>query len=348
MTAPTSSKKPQQRYFWLDNAGCLGILLVLPALIYILLLVGIPFILSIGYSFSDVTIADQSFDFVGLETYERVVDNPVFQTALENNFRFTIVSQVLVTTLSIILATALAQKFPGKWLFRFLILLPWVTPIAIGTIGWLYMLDTIYSPVDYVLREVGFLANVEDKGEFVRDLTDELQSVGLVEDDTALKLNCQQRGTREVCFFNMQWLAQANTSLGSIILVHVWRMLPLSTIIILAGLTSIPQDVKDAVAVDGVGFLREFFEVTLPLISPIVGIATLFGLIFTFTDVAVVAVLTKGGPSQSTQVLPYWAYLKGIEGTNLAEGAAIALFMFPVLLGVAVLVLTTLRRREVT
>lgn len=348
MSTSSDQQPARQSRYLLDNTNLLGALLILPAILYIVLMVGIPFVLSIAYSFSDVTIGDQSYDFVGLQTYRRVVDNPVFRTALSNNFRFTLISQALVTSLSIVLALILSQKFPGKWFFRFLILLPWVTPIAIGTIGWLYMLDTIYSPIDYVLREVGFLANVEDKGEFVRGLTDDLQSLGIVEDDTALKFNCEQRGEREICFFNMQWLARDNTALGSVILIHVWRMLPLSTIIILAGLTSIPQDVKDAVAVDGVGFLREFFEVTLPLISPIVGIATLFGLIFTFTDIIIVAILTKGGPAQHTQVLPYWAYLKGIEGTNLAEGAAIALFMFPVLLAVAVLVLRMLRRREVT
>ncbi|NJL93612.1 MAG: sugar ABC transporter permease [Anaerolineae bacterium] len=320
----------------------------MPAVLYIVLLVGVPFALSIAYSFSDVTIGDQSIDFVGLETYERVVDNPVFQTSLVNNFRFTLFSQVLVTTLSIILALALAQDFPGKWFFRFLILLPWVTPIALGTVGWLYMLDTIYSPFDYVLRELGFLANVEGKGGFVRGLTDSLQSLGLVESDTALKLNCQVRGEREVCFFNMQWLGQDQTALGSVIAVHVWRMLPLSTVIVLAGLTSIPKDIRDAVAVDGVGHLRAFFEVTLPLIAPITGIATLFGLIYTFTDVTVIAVLTKGNPANETQVLPYWAYLKGIQGTNLAEGAAIALFMFPFLLVIAVLVLRFISRREVT
>jgi multiple sugar transport system permease protein len=345
MQKPTS---PRYSYL-LDNEKILGIILVLPAALYIILLVGVPFALSIGYSFSDVTIGNQSIDFVGLDTYKTVVDNPVFQRALGNNFRFTIIAQFLVTSLSLILALALAQDFPGKWVFRFLILLPWVTPIAIGTIGWLYMLDTIYSPIDYVLREAGFLGTIEGKGEFADGLTSTLQDVGIVDedDDNALRFNCQLRGEREICFANMQWLGQAETALASVILVHVWRMLPLSTIIVLAGLTSIPQDIKDAVAVDGVGWLREFFEVTLPLIAPITGIATLFGLIYTFTDVTVVAVLTKGGPANHTQVLPYWAYLKGVQGTNLAEGAAIALFMFPVLLTVAVMVLSLIRRREI-
>lgn len=345
--APPVEEKASGRRYLLDNERFLGWLLLSPTVIYIILLVGVPFALSIAYSFSDVTIGDQSLDFVGLETYERVVNDPVFQTALENNIRFTLIAQTLVTVLSIILALVLAVEFPGKWFFRFLILLPWVTPIALGTVGWLYMLDSIYSPFDYVLREVGFLANVEDKGEPVRNLTNTLQDIGVVESDTALKLNCEVRGEREICFFNMQWLGQEDTALGSVIAVHVWRMLPLSTVIVLAGLTSISKDIKDAVLVDGVGKVREFFEVTLPLIAPITGIATLFGFIYTFTDVIVIAILTKGNPAQSTQVLPYWAFLKGISGTNLSEGAAIALFMFPFLLVVAVLVLTLIRRREV-
>ncbi|MCL4876330.1 MAG: sugar ABC transporter permease [Anaerolineae bacterium] len=342
-------QKPYKQTYLLDNEKFLGFSLLLPAVLYILLLVGVPFALSIVYSFSDVTIGDQSVDFAGFDTYKTVLENPVFQRALGNNFRFTIIAQVLVTSLSLILALVLAQDFPGKWIFRFLLLLPWVTPIAIGTIGWLYMLDTIYSPIDYVLREVGILGTIEGKGALVNGLTGTLQDIGIVDDDNdnALRVNCQIRGEREICFANMQWLGQEETALASVILVHVWRMLPLSTIIILAGLTSIPQDIKDAVSVDGVGRLREFFEVTLPLIGPITGIATLFGLIYTFTDVTVVAVLTKGGPANHTQVLPYWAYLKGVQGTNLAEGAAIALFMFPVLLAVAVLVLTLIRRREI-
>ncbi len=76
-------------------------------------------------------------------------------------------------------------------------------------------------------------------------------------------------------------------------------------------------------------------------------IAVLFGIIFTFTDMTVVYVLTRGGPVYYTQVLPVWAFFKGIEGGALAEGAAIALFLFPVLLAVAILMLRTVRRMEV-
>jgi multiple sugar transport system permease protein len=77
-------------------------------------------------------------------------------------------------------------------------------------------------------------------------------------------------------------------------------------------------------------------------------IAVLFGFIFTFTDMTVVYVLTRGGPVHSTQVLASWSFFKGIEGGDLAQGAAIALFLFPVLAGIAALMLRLARRAEVT
>ncbi len=73
----------------------------------------------------------------------------------------------------------------------------------------------------------------------------------------------------------------------------------------------------------------------------------LFGVVFTFTDMTVVYVLTQGGPLHSTQVLASWAFFKGIEAGDLAQGAAIALFLFPVMAGVAILMLRLARRTEV-
>ena len=80
------------------------------------------------------------------------------------------------------------------------------------------------------------------------------------------------------------------------------------------GLTSIPQDLLDQADVDGAGFWRTLFQIKLPLILPIMSIALLFSLIFTVGDMAIVYVLTRGGPVYYTQILPTWAYYKGIEG----------------------------------
>jgi multiple sugar transport system permease protein len=125
-------------------------------------------------------------------------------------------------------------------------------------------------------------------------------------------------------------------------------MLPLATVIILAGLSSIPQDIHDAAAVDGAGFWRHLFQVTLPLVLPVALVALLFGIVFTFTDLIVVFVLTRGGPYDTTQVLASWAYFTGIQGGDLAGGAAISLFLLPVLVAVAIVFLRSARRAELT
>jgi multiple sugar transport system permease protein len=145
---------------------------------------------------------------------------------------------------------------------------------------------------------------------------------------------------------NSLWLAYPDRARLSVLIVHVWRTLPLATVILLAGLTAIPQDVKDAANVDGAGFFRQVFAIRIPLLLPIMAVAVLYGIVFTFTDLIVVYILTRGGPFDSTQVLATWAYFKGIEGGSLGQGAAIAMFLFPVLVGVAALMLRIAKRAE--
>ena len=84
----------------------------------------------------------------------------------------------------------------------------------------------------------------------------------------------------------------------------------------------------------------------MPLLLPIMAVAVLYGIVFTFTDMTVVYILTRGGPTDKTQVLASWAFYKGVQGGDLAQGAAIALFLFPVLVGVAALMLRVARRTE--
>jgi multiple sugar transport system permease protein len=144
----------------------------------------------------------------------------------------------------------------------------------------------------------------------------------------------------------MLYLQKPDLAQLSVLMIHVWRTLPLATVILLAGLTSIPKDIQDAAEVDGASYWRQLAFIRLPLLLPIMLVAVLYGIVFTFTDMTIVWVLTKGGPIDSTQVLASWAYFKGVEGTDLAQGAAIALFLFPVLVVAAIVMLRTARRAE--
>jgi multiple sugar transport system permease protein len=118
-------------------------------------------------------------------------------------------------------------------------------------------------------------------------------------------------------------------------------------VILLAGLTAIPREIPEAAEVDGAGFWRVLFEITIPMMMPIISVAVLFGIIFTFTDIAVVYILTAGGPFDSTQVLPSLAFFTGILSGDIAAGAAISLFLVPLLVIIAYLMLRVAARAEV-
>src|SRR5919108_184065 len=106
----------------LDSERWLGPLFIGPAVLYIALLVGVPFFMALYYSVSDTTTGGGTFGFVGLRNFAGVIGTPKFQTGLKNTLIFALVSQAVILLLSNALALALQSDFRGKWLLRFLIL----------------------------------------------------------------------------------------------------------------------------------------------------------------------------------------------------------------------------------
>jgi multiple sugar transport system permease protein len=285
----------------------LGKLLLAPALAYIFLLVALPFLLALFLSLTNSSAGSLDFSFVGLQNFRNVVTNAVFLRALRNTFIFTFVSQLLVMALGNTLARALLKSFRGKLLVRFLILLPWAAPISLATLGWLWIFDSTFSVINWLLKVVGWLG----PGQWY------------------------------------YWLGDPVLGMVAIITVHVWRLLPFSTVILLAGLTSIPAEVHEAADIDGAGPLAKAFQITLPMMLPILTVAILFGVVFTFTDMNVVYLLTRGGPYNSTHVLASLAYQEGVLGGDVGRGASIAIFLLPLLVVLAVGMLRISRRAEV-
>jgi multiple sugar transport system permease protein len=128
--------------------------------------------------------------------------------------------------------------------------------------------------------------------------------------------------------------------------VNVWRGLPFFAICLLAGLVSIPKEFYEAARVDGAGPRARFWYVTLPLLRPILGIVLLYSVIMTVSDFIIVHVLTRGGPLQSTHLFATLAYRIGLAGTRLGMGAAITLFLFPVLVVGSYVLLRIVRKGE--
>jgi multiple sugar transport system permease protein len=286
--------------------GWLGPVMLLPAILYVLALVGVPFLLAFYYAVGDVKVGSTEYHFVGLANFSSVLQSPAFRRALRNSIVFTICTQALVLVGGNVLALVLKDPFRGRHLVRFLVILPWVAPVSIGAIGWKWILDSLYSVINWVLVRLHLVPALSPP----------------------------------------MWLGEPTLAMISVILVQTWHVLPFATVILLAGWTSIPRDIPEACAVDGAGYFRTLFQITLPMLLPIINVALLFGIVFTFTDMTVIYILTRGGPYDTTQVLPSLAFFTGVLGGDLAEGAAISIFLLPLLALVAWKMLQTARRAE--
>ena len=302
--------RPRGRRFLdvFEDRRVLAPALIAPAILFIALVVAVPLGVAVYLSLTDATAGALSGKFVGFDNFTAQWDDPNFRRALRNTLFFTVVSNAIVVLGASVLAHYLIREFRGKWILRLLVLLPWAAPVALSTIGWLWIFDSLFSVVNWVLIHL--------------HLVDQ--------------------------FNPPQWLGDPENAMAAIITVHAWRLLPFATVIIIAGLASIPREVDDAARVDGATGLKKLWYVSLPLQLPIALIAVLFGIVFTATDMAVVYILTRGGPFNSTQMLPMWAFQTGITSGATGAGAAVALYLLPLLVVVTVLMLMFARRVEVT
>jgi multiple sugar transport system permease protein len=144
---------------------------------------------------------------------------------------------------------------------------------------------------------------------------------------------------------SVSWLGDANWARFSVILVNVWYGAPFFLIMYLAALKSVPEQLYEAAAIDGANWWQKIWYVTLPMMRNIISITVLFSLIVTFANFDIVRILTSGGPIDKTHVFATWAFLLGINGGDIALGAAVSLFMFPILAIAAYFILRDINRR---
>jgi len=142
----------------------------------------------------------------------------------------------------------------------------------------------------------------------------------------------------------INWLGEGAWAMTSIIIANIWRGTPFFAISILAGLQTVDRELLDAASVDGASPWQRFWRITIPLIRPVVLIVLLFSTVQTISDFQLVYVLTRGGPANSTHLLGTLAYDVAVRAGQLSQGAAISLYMFPVLIVCVVALLVYMRR----
>jgi multiple sugar transport system permease protein len=286
-----------------------GYTLLAPAVLYVGLLVGAPFVFSLWLAMSDASVGDPVAQFVGLENFRSALESSAFYVALRNTFLFTVGAGILKGLLGTMLAFLLMLPFRGRKFVRALLVIPFTLPIAISVLGWKWMFDSQFSVLNWALSRVGLIGAYGSESWPV-------------------------------------WLGQPGLALFSVMFVNVWRGFPFTAIVLMAGMTSVPPEVIDSSKVDGATFLQRFRKIIVPMIAPILFVGTAFDTVFTLSDLSIVYLLTNGGPDGATEILPTLAYNTGIRAGALGRGAAISLFLFPVLLPLMILLLRTLRRRQ--
>ena len=274
---------------WLDRERILGPVFVTPALLLLLLLVAYPFVMAVYFSLSNAFIGRPS-EFIGIRNFVQLWDSDAFRQTFQNAFVFTGIAVVFKVVLGIVLALLLNEQLWFKRMIRGAVLLPWVIPTALSTLGWWWMFNSLYSVVNWT----GIALGVMDPP-------------------------------------GPNWLGQRYYAMAAVITVNIWRGLPFFALCILAALVAIPKEFYEAAEADGASANSRFWHITLPLLKPVLAVVVLFSTIFTFSDFNIVYVLTRGGPINSTHLFATLSRVLGIDTGRIGEGAAVSLYLFPLL-----------------
>jgi multiple sugar transport system permease protein len=143
------------------------------------------------------------------------------------------------------------------------------------------------------------------------------------------------------------WLARPGPAMAAVVTANVWRFMPYTTIMLLAGLQGIPKNLYEAAHVDGAGVARRFWHITLPQLRHVLAVVFLFATIWMVNEFPLIFIMTEGGPAKATQVLPITIYQIAFEHLRLGRGAAASMVLLAFLLLASILFIRLLFREEV-
>jgi len=281
-----------------QRRSTIAFLMALPLIVLVGALVVYPALYSI-----QLAMLNKSLErFVGFANFQFLFTRDTFWMVVKQSCIFAI-SAVIFKALIGFCVAHFVHNVPlrkqRKW--RGMLLIPWVIPPAISTLGWFWLFDPSYSAFNWIFHNFGLP--------------------------------------------NVNWLGDPYWARFSVILVNVWYGAPFFLIMYLAALKSVPEQLYEAAAIDGANWWQTMWYVTLPMMRNIISITVLFSLIVTFANFDIVRILTSGGPIDQTHVFATWAFLQSIGGGDLALGASVSLFMFPILAIAAYFILRDITQR---
>ena len=283
---------------WTRRKSTIAFLMCVPLLIVIFGLGAYPAM----YAFWLAMLNKAETQFVGLGNFIFLFKRDTFWMVVYQSCIFALTAvffKALIGFIAAHVVNNIPAKGQRKW--RGMLLVPWVIPPALSTLGWWWLFDPTYSGLNWFL---GQFSSIE-----------------------------------------IPWLAEPFWARFSVILVNTWYGAPFFMIMYLAALKSIPEELYEAASIDGANAWQKLIHITLPMMKNIIAITVLFSTIVTFANFDIVRVLTQGGPRNTTHMFATYAFKLGIESGDIPLGAAVSLFMFPILAVFAYFILRNVRRR---
>lgn len=306
--AAVAAAPRQSRVFgWKQRHQAVGILFLLPAIIFVAVFYVYPILFNIVMSFQRYTA--KSFvkgdaPFIGFGNFVRLFSNPDFGVAVQNTIVFTIGSLFFQFVIGLAIALFFNQKFPLGGLLRSLLLMPWLAPILVSGAIWVRFFDLDYGVINYILRSLGTI---------------------------------QQP---------LPWLTDPHLAPISVLIANIWIGVPFNMVILYGGLQDIPETLYEAAMIDGASAWQKFRYISWPLLRPVSTVVLLLGLIYTLKVFDVIMSITRGGPANSSQTLNTWAYSLSFTTLDFGLGAATGDILMLIVLVFGLLYLRYAAREE--
>lgn len=283
-----------------------------PAVLIILLLSIFPLIWSLGISFTDMQRgrAQNGEDETGLHptlrNYARMPEDQRLYYAARNTLFYVLAGVSVQYIVGFGLALVLNQEFVGRNIARVIFLMPMMmTPVAAAYTGRM-MFDSKLSPIAHLLRVLSKLLGT----------------------DTIIA----------------PWLTEAAWAPFTILLIDSWQWIPFMTLLLLAGMQSIPEEIYEAARVDGATALMILRKITFPILLPISATAILIRGLEIFKIIDVIVVTTGGGPGSATESLTMYIFKTALTFGNLGYAAAMSYILLVLVVIFALLFLFIVRR----
>jgi multiple sugar transport system permease protein len=277
-----------------------------PAIALIGLVVLWPVVVMVQSSFQNISGIGFVAGYNGTANFRTLFDDPNFVSVLVRTVIWVVVVVAVTMLISLGLAQLFNQRFPGRQIARWALIIPWAASVMMTALIFKWALDPNVGVINVILHHIGVVK----------------------------KLGSNQA----------DWLGNPTSALLWMMGVAVFVSLPFTTYAILSGLQGIPRDVYEASAIDGATSWKAYLRVTLPLLRPAIVVATLINVINVFNSFPIIWEMTGGGPGYQTATSTI--FMVDLKQGNVGESASMSTINFLLVIVIVVVYLATTSWKE--